>query len=105
MIKSFIVWRLELTSGQFFFFVLLEIKHAQTLTVEQSVKCALICSLQIIVGYSMRNLTSGEIRTDVCQSPSWHPSHGGAAITEEEAVCRDAWGVTRWMSLTALPLP
>lgn len=73
------------------------------MTVEQSVKCALICSLQIIVGYSMRNLTSGEIRTDVCQSPSWHPSHGGAAITEEEAVCGDVWGVTRWMSLTALP--
>lgn len=55
-------------------------------------KCGLICSLQIIEGYSARNLTSGEIRTDVCQSPSWHPSHGGAVITEEEAVCRDVWG-------------
>ncbi len=95
----------ELTSGQVhvfcFFFPVRNNAESRTNTknplvtkwaLDQSVNYGMICSLQIIVGYSMRNLTSGEIRTDVCQSPSWHPSHGEAATTEEEAVCRDAWG-------------
>lgn len=57
-----------------------------------SVRCGLLCSLQIIEGYSMRNLTSGRIRSDVCQSSSWHPSHGGPAITEEEACLQGCKG-------------